>query len=62
MNAEDDLVAGERRLHRPRARRALKAERDNRMHQEIRRIKLTLASWVMLMAASETAVILELFA
>jgi len=57
MNAEDELVAGERRLRRRRARRLLIEERDDRTHQEIRRVKLTLVSWVMLVAASLTALI-----
>lgn len=55
MDAEDELVAGERLLRRRRARRLLLEERDERTHQEIRRVKLTLASWVMLVAASFTA-------
>jgi hypothetical protein len=52
MNAEDDLIAGEPRLRRRRARRLLVAERDRDMHREIRRVTWTLGSWVALMAAA----------
>lgn len=57
MGAEDDLVAGERRLRRRRARRTLKAERPPDLHREIRRIEWTLASWVTLMGAAAATVV-----
>lgn len=60
MNAEDDLIDAEPRLRRRRARRDLRAERDAQLDTEIRRIKLTLASWVMLTAAAGAALLTEL--
>ena len=52
MKAEDELVGEERRHRRQRTRRLLVEERDHEMHAEIRRLKLTPASWVMLTAAA----------
>lgn len=59
MNAEDDLINAEPRLQRRRARRDLRAERDAQLHTEIRRIKLTLASWIMLAWAAAFTLVLE---
>lgn len=59
-NAEDELVAGEPWLRRRRARRLLRAERDERTHGEIRRMQWTLGSWVALMAASAAALVDQL--
>lgn len=59
-DAEDQLVAGERRRHRRRARRLLIAERDERTHREIRRMKWTLGSWVALMGAAAAALAAQL--
>lgn len=52
LDAEDELVAGERFLRRRAARRLLKSERGEELHREIRRMLLTLGSWVALCAAA----------
>lgn len=54
-NTEDELTAEQPRLQRRRARRDLRALREPELHSEIRRIQLTLASWVMLVVASAYA-------
>jgi hypothetical protein len=56
-NAEDELTAEAPRWQRRRARRSLKATRGAELNAEIRRIQLTLGSWVALVAASAAAVI-----
>ena len=59
MNAEYDLLEAEPRLRRRRVGRELRTERDAQLHTEIRRIKLTLGSWVMLTAAAGAALVTE---
>lgn len=57
MGAEDELVAGEQPWRRPAARRLLRSERDVDLHNEIRRIKLTLGAWVALLAVAAFALV-----
>lgn len=57
MGAEDELVAGERLFRRRAARRLLKVERGQELHREIRRIELTLGSWVALLAVAVVALV-----
>lgn len=51
-DTEDALAAEHPRLRRRRIRRQLRELRGPELHREIRRIQLTLASWVMLLSAA----------